>query len=327
MFRNVFIGVDGTSHGRDAIALATVLAEPGARLTLAHVRPGARPPAAADRDLYASDPTYYSEGRLESRRLLEGERDAMGVAAQLITVAGPSVGPALHALAEEEAADLLVVGACKHRLTGRLLIGDDTRASVNGASSPVAIAPAGYALTNTPLETIGVHSDSSEESRAALALARELAARYGARVIALDVGGHPASDESPHTVAEPAEHVDLLVVRARRHGPLRGLAFGSSSVRLARHTHSPILVIPRTAVDDRRSPSAEANGAREISTTLPAAPEPTEQHGGRSVADPHRHARLVRALAAKVPRGDAGLRSRPQGGRDLSTDGTASRRA
>ncbi len=145
MFRNVLVGVDGTSHGRDAIALATRLAEPGARLTLVHVQAGALPGHGAELDVNASDPTYYAAGGEESDHLLRAERDATKVTADLITVAGPSIGPALHAIAAERHADLLVVGACKHSLAGRILIGDDTRATVHGATCPVGIAPDGYA--------------------------------------------------------------------------------------------------------------------------------------------------------------------------------------
>ncbi|HWH10959.1 MAG TPA: universal stress protein [Solirubrobacteraceae bacterium] len=166
MFRNVFIGVDGTSHGRDAIALATVLAEPGARFTLVHVQPGAIPANVPQVDLRAADPTYYAGGREESHELLEAERAAAGVEADLITVPGPSVGPALHDVAEHWHADLLVVGACKHGRAGRILIGDDTRASVRGARCPVGVAPAGYAADPRPPTTIGVGFDFSDLRRA-----------------------------------------------------------------------------------------------------------------------------------------------------------------
>jgi nucleotide-binding universal stress UspA family protein len=287
MFRNVLIGVDGTSHGRDAIALASVLAEPGGSLTLVHVQPGALPASVALVDPHLVDPTYYAAGREESERLLERERAATGVDAALATVPGPAVGPALHALAAERSADLLVVGACKHRLAGRILIGDDTRASVVGATCPVAIAPDGYAADARPLTTIGVGFDGSAESRAALEAARDLAARDASNVIALDVVAaepiaayltpfvvepvelpveiltrHRAQVAEqiedlenvearsvtgvPHrTLAEFADAVDLLVVGSRSQGLLRRLVFGSMSLRLARHTHHPMLVIPR----------------------------------------------------------------------------------
>ena len=40
MFNNVLIGVDGSPNGRGAVALASRLADPVGKLTLAHVRPG-----------------------------------------------------------------------------------------------------------------------------------------------------------------------------------------------------------------------------------------------------------------------------------------------
>ncbi len=260
MFRNVFIGVDGTSHGRDAIALAAVLAEPGARLTLAHVQPGISPAEADDRDLSVADPTdptYYAGAGVESHDLLEAERESAGVDADLVTIAGPSVGPALHALAEQRGADLLVVGACKHRLVGRIMIGDDTRASVSGAACPVAIAPAGYAATRTLPSTIGVGSDSLEDGAAVLAVACDLAARHGSKIISLDLDGHVAPGESSGTPASPPAHVDLLVLGPRGGGSLRRLVLGSSPLRIARHAHSPMIVMPHA--DVARKPSAQSD--------------------------------------------------------------------
>ena len=40
MFKNVLVGVDGKSNGRDAIALARRLTDPGAKVTLVHVHAG-----------------------------------------------------------------------------------------------------------------------------------------------------------------------------------------------------------------------------------------------------------------------------------------------
>ena len=59
MFKNVLVGVDGRPGGRDAIALAGLLSDPGARLTLAFVRSGDT----------AGDLT-------DSEKLLERERSA-----------------------------------------------------------------------------------------------------------------------------------------------------------------------------------------------------------------------------------------------------------
>jgi nucleotide-binding universal stress UspA family protein len=263
MFDNVFIGVDGSSHGRDAIALATVLAAPGARLTLVHVQAGATPAGAGPSEPYVTDPTYYAAGRDESQHLLEAERDAAGVAGvELVTVPGPAVGPALHAVAEQEHADLLVVGACKHRLAARILIGDDTRASVSGATCPVGIAPAGYAVNGGPPATIGAGFDFSNESPATLETARELAARHAAKLVTLDTPpAEPAGE-----LAEFADHVDLLVLASPDQGLLRRVVFGSASLRLARHVHHPMLVMPHVPVDHARSDALDETARRKGAT-------------------------------------------------------------
>ena len=131
--RKVLVGVDGTATGRDAIALGDVLYEPSGQLTLAHV-------------VLRSTPTYQNfhatRAWSESRKMLERERQAAGVAADLTGMASSSVGSGLHQLTKDCGADLLVVGSCSRGLTGRVLVGDDTRASLNGASCAVAIAPA-----------------------------------------------------------------------------------------------------------------------------------------------------------------------------------------
>ena len=55
-----------------------------------------------------------------------------------------SVGRALHELAEEIGADLIVLGSSRRGLLGRVLLGDDTRAALNGASASIAVAPTAY---------------------------------------------------------------------------------------------------------------------------------------------------------------------------------------
>jgi nucleotide-binding universal stress UspA family protein len=81
-------------------------------------------------------------------------------------------------------ADLLVVGSSRRGLLGRVLIGDDTRAALNGAPCAIAIAPAGYSREPTPMSEIGVGYNGSPESEHALELARLLAADIGAKLSA-----------------------------------------------------------------------------------------------------------------------------------------------
>ena len=48
--------------------------------------------------------------------------------AELLSVESTSPGRGLHEQAEEQSADLLVVGSCSHGAFGRAMLGDDTRA-------------------------------------------------------------------------------------------------------------------------------------------------------------------------------------------------------
>jgi nucleotide-binding universal stress UspA family protein len=280
MFRNVLVGVDGTPNGRDAIALAGVLADGEARMTLVHVHAGPQQASHATSRLLRG---FYESQRDDALRLLEAERDATGIEAELITAAG-SVGRSLHTLAEEHAADLLVVGSSTLGRLGRAVIGDHTRAALNGAPCAVAIAPRGYAADHAELEAVGVGYDFNSESRAALAVARDVAARHGAHVSALHVVAQPIGayasplpsdwgqileDERKHAadrlhaledvdasaiygapfeeLAAFGDHVDLLVVGSRSYDPLKRLVLGSTSSHLTRHARCALLVIPRVA--------------------------------------------------------------------------------
>jgi nucleotide-binding universal stress UspA family protein len=276
MFENVLVGVDGRSYGRDAIALATRLAGSGARLTLAHVRPGEYHPLAA------SVQGVLEEEREGSLALLEAERAAADVQTELVSVVAPSPGAGLHRQAEEQGADLLVVGSCSRSAFGRAMLGDDTRAALNGAPCAVAVAAREYASHPTPLGRVGVAYNGSPESRRALEKARELAGPTHATISVLEVVSIPSYaftgviapalgdsielllteakqrlDELPEVEARAvyglageelaafSQDVDLLVVGSRGYGPVRRLVVGSTSDYLERHARSSLLVLPR----------------------------------------------------------------------------------
>lgn len=207
MFRNVIAGVDGRSGGRDATALARQLVGPGGTLLLAHVcRDG--------------------EGAFEheSAGLLGRDSGRRRVRRRFASTAAPSVASGLHRLVEEHDGDLLVIGSCRRGLAGRVLLGDDTRASLHDLSCAAAIAPRGYANANTPIGVIGVGYDGTIHGEGTVALARGLAADLGASVRALMVLGVP-----PAAYAQPAslgysqaapfaanETGDVLLQRAER---------------------------------------------------------------------------------------------------------------
>jgi nucleotide-binding universal stress UspA family protein len=278
MFENVLVGVDGTSNGRDAIALAARLVAGDGHLTLANVRNDELHP------LYAIVPGARSDESGPSLELLERERSDARVQAEVVSIAAESPGAGLHHQAEAQGADLLVVGSSRRSVLGRVMLGDDTRAALNGAPCAVAIAARGSAELPAPIAKVGVAYNGSPESERALAAAIELARPTRASVTALEVVSIPsylASGLSATAVTESIESVlaaararqatlegvegrvvyglageelaafgqdvDLLVVGSRGYGPVRRLVLGSTSDYLERHARCSLLVLPRAA--------------------------------------------------------------------------------
>jgi nucleotide-binding universal stress UspA family protein len=263
MFRNVLVGVDGRANGRDAIALAGEL-NPLSRRT-----PGA-----------------VSEERKASMGLLEQERAAVDVEAELISVVASSPGAALHRQADEQAADLLVVGTCSHGAFGRVMLGDDTRAALNGSPCAVSVAARGYAESPKPIAAVGVAYNGSRESERALAEAKEVAAPTRAVVRALEVVaiptyafsglGYPVIGDTIDAMLKEAtermerlpgvdgravygmvgeelaafsDELDILVVGSRSYGPVQRLVVGSTSDYLQRNARCSLLVLPREGTE------------------------------------------------------------------------------
>ncbi len=276
MFKNVLVGVDGSANGRDAIALASQLVDPDGKITLAHVHRGDLDP------LKAVAPGLLKSEREASSELLHQERTATGVEAELRDVIASSVGAGLHAQAELQSADLLVVGSCRHGALGRAVLGDNARAALNGAPCAVAIAASGYRDHGDPAR-IGVAYDGTAESEAALRAAREVAEATGALIQLREVAFLPVAytglyaagfDSNIERVIDDTEkrlreipavtckavygpieieleafsnEVDLLAVGSRGYGPLKRLMLGSTANHLARHAGCSLLVLPRAA--------------------------------------------------------------------------------
>ena len=278
MFENVIVGVDGRPTGRDAIALAARLGSPTGKLTLVNVHPGELRP------VNAVTPAMATDEREASHELLTRERAQAEVEAELVSFLALSPGRGLHDVAEERGADLLVVGSCGRGVLGRAMLGDDTRAALNGAPCAVAIATHGYAEHPPATARVGIAYDGSPESEAALGAARAVGAQHRSKLIALEVVSVPTysftgltppalgetidvlladAKERLHAIEDvegravyglPGEElasfgaeVDLLVVGSRNYGPLRRLVLGSTSDYLERHARCSLLVLPRQA--------------------------------------------------------------------------------
>lgn len=268
MFDEIVVGIDETGS-EDALALAPILARPGARLTLVHVitvEDGER-----DR---ARDLLHRVGGQLRTA--------APDTVVEVRCIESMSHGRGLHELAESLHADVIVVGSSRRGLFGRVLLGDDTRAALEGAPSAVAVAPTGYAAAAAPIMRIGVGFDGSVDGEHALDVARRLAADQGGVVAACTAvsvpltrfgpGDLPVQGRLERLVDEALERiaahgaieahatyglapeeltvfsgtVDLLVVGSRGYGPVGRMIHGSTSRQLARSAHCPLLVLAHT---------------------------------------------------------------------------------
>lgn len=277
MFRQIVVGVDGEQGGRDAIALAQWLRHQEGALTVAHVRA---------RDPYAHRRMIESDHAAEANRaeeILERVLSETGVRANVRWRSAPSIGQGLHELCELIDADLLVVGSSRRGPLGRVMLGDDTRGSLNGAPCALAVAPLGYARQTVAMREVGVAYNGSPESEHGIAVARRIASEHRARLSAFEAVPPPAftyvpdpkeyeraledlveqaraqiaglGGIEPHAAfGLPAEELalysaslDLLIVGSRDYGPVGRLLHGSVSRQLLSHTRCPLLILTRAA--------------------------------------------------------------------------------
>ncbi len=273
MFSKVLIGVDGGQGGRDAIALAKQLADPRASIALAHVYGAGLMPGRGAALLLAAELE-------ESEEMLERERRAAAPDAHVISCPSHSIGRGLDLLAARDGFDLIVIGASRHGLAGRVLLGNDAIAALEGAPCAVAVAPVGYAHRGGSLSRMGVGFDGRPEANAALAAGRHLAAREGSTLKALlvlplqsrpygettrrrwwDVAREVPEDDRHRfedlrdveievcygrpgdELERCSEALDLLIVGSRDRGVLRRILAGSTSSHLVRHVRCPLLVV------------------------------------------------------------------------------------
>jgi nucleotide-binding universal stress UspA family protein len=281
MFKNVIVGVADLEAGRDALALALQLASGDRPLMLAYVQAVMPKPGP---DSGALSLAADRRRALERLAPLQGQsRDS-----RLVCVEARSVAGGLHELARRHQADLLVIAASRRDDYERLSVGDDTRAVLENAPCPVAVAPIGYATRPPVLDKVGAAYDGSTESRRAVAIAQMLGRERAAHVSAFEaipvpVDAHdPANpqpeidrdvdrarkwmaalgDVEPHAAAgDPEEEikryaasVDLLVVGSHRYRPVDRLTSGSLAQRLGDRTPCALLVL---ACDANRRENAQ----------------------------------------------------------------------
>jgi nucleotide-binding universal stress UspA family protein len=192
----ICVGFDGLPGGRDAAALARVLAgDDGAPLTVVAVVPFPPRGFGEDDERLAAKAESWDElvERLEARGagLIE-ERLAAGTLAgvefERKVVIDDSPARALMAVAESEEPEMLVLGSTERGTLGRVLAGTVPAKLLSGAPCAIAVAPRGFAdREERPPATVAVAFNGSDESRRALSTAAGIARRIRAGLLLLAV--------------------------------------------------------------------------------------------------------------------------------------------
>jgi nucleotide-binding universal stress UspA family protein len=253
MTPTIICAIEKRTAERVARAGGELARELGAKIVLAHVRED--PPlflSRADRERARNRSTR------QGARVLRRARQALpaGVAADERVELGIAA-PRLTEIAKEMDAALVVVGT---RGLGRLaaaVVGSVSQALVRQAPCPVMIVPPTPALGSlrhpTEPQPIVVGLDAADESLAVATLARELASRVGARLVAvytdervdpIDSSTAPGPPAHMLQAAAAREAAGLVVIGANLGDSTRFPLAPSVATQLPRLVHCPIVVLP-----------------------------------------------------------------------------------
>jgi nucleotide-binding universal stress UspA family protein len=176
MFSKLIVGLNGEAPGRDALALASILARPAQADILAV---GVYPDPLMPFPIVLS---RHATAHEECERQLRADRDRIAAGARIHAIPGVSPARALRHAAVQNHADLLVLGSAAGTTNSQVRAGHHARQLLHDSPCAVAIAPAGFATQPGEIHRIAVGFDGSQESRDALDLGRTLANATGARL-------------------------------------------------------------------------------------------------------------------------------------------------
>ena len=215
MSLTTIVSYDGTPNDADALTLARVLGEAGARLILAYVRHDA---AAADAE--------FAEELLGRGAAALGETD---VETRVVVHASTSEG--LKELARNEDAELIVFGSEYRTPAGRVAPQQSAQKLLDGGPTAIAIAPAGY--QERPIRIIGLLAGLDDE--AAIDTAHALANHFGA------------------VVTDRSYGVDLLIMGSRPEAQEGRTLLTAQAENAIVGTAAPVLVVARGVAVDFQS--------------------------------------------------------------------------
>lgn len=215
MSLTTIVSYDGTPNDEDALTLARVLGEVGARLILAYVRHAAD---GRDEDqaleLLARGAATLADANIETRVVVNG-----------------STSDGLRELARAEGADLIVFGSDYRTPAGRIAPQMSTQKLMQGGPAAVAIAPAGY--FEHPIRTIGLLAGLDDG--AAIDTAHTFANHFGAKV------------------TDRGYDVDLLIVGSRPEARTGQTLLSAHAENAIVGTTAPVLVVGRGVAIDFES--------------------------------------------------------------------------
>ena len=223
----IIVGVDGSERSADALSFAAAMARRArAELVLACAYPYDDTAAHMDtarRELLRAD----AQAKLEPLAAAVEH----GIPVVTRTIADRSPARALHTLALQDHASLIVIGSSHRGAIGRVFAGTTAERLLHGAPCPVAVAP--RAVGTGELRAIAVGWDGTAEARAALTAATAVARASGAEIRIVEVLEKgwivpPAHATWPAPTSEAREHEQRA--RERLEHVIAGLPEGTEAI-------------------------------------------------------------------------------------------------
>ncbi|HXW58363.1 MAG TPA: hypothetical protein VEJ23_02670 [Solirubrobacteraceae bacterium] len=215
MALKIIASYDGTANEDDALALARVLAQAGAEVSIAYVR-------------HTHEPDSQEEtlAQAEAEELVSRGVELLGVpGAQKHVVTDRSTPAGLGALAEQLGASVIVFCSDSHTAKGHIGVGNSAQRLLDGGRTAIAVAPAGLAHAGGSVRQIVA---VGQAGGGAAATAKALAGALGASVA-------PVANED----------TDLLVFDSRSEAEQGQVSLSSSATHLIEIATSPVLVLAR----------------------------------------------------------------------------------
>ncbi len=303
VFRRAVVGFDGSAPAHDALALAQRLidhAEGELLLACVDAGRGFRLPHGRAR---------HDDGDVLAAGLAEV---AEGVRSTGIARTAASAARGLMELAEEQRADLLVLGAHHGTAEERTTPGPTALRLLQGAPCAVAVAPLGLRERDR-FRHVGIAYDGSPEADAALTAAYALAARDGAAVSIFEALAAPGLSYAgePDPRADAQQSLDAAADAAPAGvNPRTVLLHGDPAERDrpcgGGHRRRPVLRLPRLRPAASRARRQRVPGAAARRATAARRAPPRQRRPGLAVLTGDDRPRRPGYRACSVPTGARG---------------------